>query len=100
MDQRFRWVGLAMVLVTIAVGMMAYNAGISHGLSMGAPAGGAAPAVVYYGRHWGFFPFGILIWIFVLRLLFWGPRRWHYRHGPWGAPYDSPGSFDDWHRRA
>ena len=108
MDQRFRWIGLALVLMSIAGGVIAYNAGVSHGLAMTAPAaGGGAPVVNYYGRGWGwgFFPFGIFLWLFVLRFLFggWGPRRWYYRHGPWGGPYgsyDGPGSFDDWHRRA
>jgi hypothetical protein len=110
MDQRFRWIGLALVLMSIAVGVVAYNAGVSHGLAMSVPAAGGVPAVVnYYGRSWGwgFFPFGILLWVFVLRFLFWGGcggRRWYYRHGPWGGPYDGPhegsGTFDDWHRRA
>src|SRR5438874_2261205 len=110
MDQRFRWFGLALVLMSIAGGVLAYHAGVSHGLAMSAPAAGAVPGaggvptvVNYYGRSWGwgFFPFGILLWIFVLRLLFWGGRRrWYYHHGPWGGPYDGPGSFEDWHRRA
>jgi hypothetical protein len=109
MEQRFRWLGLMMVAVSIAVGVLAYQAGVSHGLAVTAPgAGGGAPAVArYYWYPWfGFFPFGIFIWIFVLRFLFWGGprRRWYYRHGPWGGPYDGPyedpRSFDDWHRRA
>ncbi len=110
MDQRFKWMaGFVMVLVAIAVGTIAYNAGVSHGLTASAPAIGAAPgatpgpAYYYYGHGpwgwgWGFFPFGILFWILVLRLFFWGGgyrRRWHYP-----GPYDGPGSFDDWHRRA
>jgi hypothetical protein len=98
-----------MVLMSIALAVVAYNAGVSHGLTMGASGGGGAPAAaVYYGRSWGwgFFPFGILLWVFVLRFFFWGcgPRRWYYRHGPWAGPYNDPGtgpgSFDDWHRRA
>ena len=110
MDQRFRWVaGLAFVLMSIAVGTIAYNAGVSHGLAVSAPAVAAAPgaapgpAYYYYGHGpwgwgFGFFPFGIILWILVLRFVFWGGgyrRRWHYP-----GPYDGPGSFDDWHRRA
>jgi hypothetical protein len=98
-----------LVLMSIAVGVLAYNAGLSHGLAVSTPAAGGAPSVVYhYGRgwNWGFFPFGILLWVFVVRFFFWGcgPRRWYYRHGPWAGPYDGPadgpGSFDDWHKRA
>jgi hypothetical protein len=98
-----RWaplVVLALVLlVATVVGGVAYNAGVSHGLAIGAqtvnveqggraavPAPVPAPAPVYgypgyyYGWHpWGFgFGFGflapvffILFWFFVLRLLFW-----------------------------
>ena len=114
MDQRFRWMTLvAMVLIAIGVGTVAYNAGVSHGLVVSAPAApgaGAAPGspVYYYGhRPWGwgfgFFPFGILLWIFVLRLLFWGGGRrwWYHRHGPYGPFYEGDtASFDEWHRRA
>jgi hypothetical protein len=103
MEQRFRWIGLVMVLMSIALGVVAYNAGVSHGLTMGASgAGGVPAAAVYYARPWGwgFFPFGILLWIFVFRFLFWGGRRRWHRYGPYDGPYEGPGSFDDWHRRA
>jgi hypothetical protein len=111
MDHRFRWMaGLAVVLVAIAVGTVAYNAGVSHGLAISAPAVGAAPgaapgapaAAYYYARRpwgFGFFPLGILLfWFLFARLFFWGGcyrRRWYYP-----GPYDAPPSFDEWHRRA
>jgi hypothetical protein len=108
MEHRFRWMAvLAIVLVGVVVGTIAYNAGMSHGLAVSAPAvaaqGAPAPAVYYRYHPWGFgfFPLGILFfWFLVARLLFWGGgRRWH-RYGPYyPGPYDPP-SFDEWHRRA
>ena len=113
MDRRFRWVAvLALVLVSIAVGTIAYNAGVSHGLAVSAPAAGAVqgtapgapgPAYYYYARRpwgFGFFPLGLLLlfWFLFARVLLWGGgwrRRWHYP-----GPYDTPPSFDEWHRRA
>jgi hypothetical protein len=100
------------VLVAIVVGAIAYNAGVSHGLSVSVPVAGATtpgagpnvPGAAYYyyaHRPWGFgfFPLGILLfWFLFARLFFWGGcyrRRWHYP-----GPYDAPPSFDDWHRRA
>jgi|SRR4051812_13080321 hypothetical protein len=100
MEQRFRWIGLATVLITILASYVAYQAGVSHGLAIGSVGAGAAQGAVFYGRPWGwgFFPFGILIWLFVLRILFGGGcgARWRYRHGA----FDGPDSFEDWHRRA
>jgi hypothetical protein len=112
MDHRFRWMaGLAVLLVAIAVGTVAYNAGMSHGLAISAPAVGAAPgaapggpaaAYYYYARRpwgFGFFPLGILLfWFLFARLFFWG--GWYRRHGYYPGPYDAPPSFDEWHRRA
>ena len=103
MERRFKWMGVfAAVLVAIVVGTIAYNAGVSHGLAIGAPAAGAAQdAARYWYRPWGFgfFPFGfLLVWLLFARLMFWGGgcrRRWYYP-----GPYDAPPSFDDWHRRA
>jgi hypothetical protein len=98
-----------MVLVGTAIGFAAYNAGVSHGLALGAhavalepgaPAAPGAPAVVpppyaygygygHYGWHpWGF-GFGflgplffILFWFFILRMLFWRGMFWG-GGGPW-----------------
>lgn len=108
--RRRRGLGLVvlalMLLVGGTVGFIAYNAGVSHGLAMGATSvalekgGQGAQAAVpppaaypygYYGYGWhpwhpwgfGFFLgplFFIFFWVFLLRLLFW--RRWH---GGWGG---------------
>src|SRR5262245_10720586 len=111
MESRFRWVTLlALVLVAVAVGTIAYNAGVSHGLAVapavtgGAPAGpGMVPYPPYFWyRPWGFgFGFGPLFFVVVLflviRPLLWGGfyGRRHY----WRA-FDVPPHFEDWHRRA
>jgi hypothetical protein len=115
MDRRFRWAAmLTLLLVAVVVGVVSYNAGVSHGLAVSAVAnsasGGQVPPVPYgpygpYGwyRPWGFgFGFGpllfVLFWFLIFRLIFWGGyhrRRWHYR-----GPYDTPPAFEEWHRRA
>jgi hypothetical protein len=106
MDRRFAWAAmLGAALVAVGVGVLSYNAGVSHGLAIaspppGAPAGALVP---YYGwyRPWGFgfAPFlFVLFWFFALRMLFWGGfhrRRWYYR-----GLYDAPSHFEEWHRRA
>ena len=91
-------------LVAIGIAVLAYQAGVSHGLALQIPAGSAAPMIppYYWYRPWGFgfgfFPifFFIVFWIFVSRALFWGGRR-RWRRAYW---VDGPGSFEDWHRRA
>jgi hypothetical protein len=105
MGHRFRWAAvLAGVLLAVVVGIVSFNAGVSHGLAVSAPALGAAPGAVvpfYVYRPWGFgfFPFGfVLLWFLLFRLAFWGGfrrRRWYYR-----GPHDVPPSFDEWHQRA
>jgi hypothetical protein len=116
MNGRFRLVVMLIgILGSVAIGVVAYNMGVSHGLAMSAPAAAGqsgAPVAVPYGaygpygwyRPWGFgfFPFApflfIFFWFFLLRGLFWGGfrrRRWYYP-----GPYDVPPSFDEWHKRA
>jgi hypothetical protein len=106
MDRRFRLAALfAVVLVGLAVGVISYNAGVSHGIAISAPPGAGQTVVqVPYGwyRPWGFFPFGPLFFLLfgflLFRLFFWGGfhrRRWYY-----AGPYESPSTFDEWHRRA
>ena len=69
------------VLVAIGVGLLAYQAGVSHGIAVSgqlaaAPAG--AGPYGWYGPHvfFGFGPFFpflfLLFWFAVLRGLFWG----------------------------
>jgi hypothetical protein len=101
----FRWMaGLAVLVVSAAVGAIAYNAGVAHGLALSTGAAGDAArnAVAYYPyRPWGFgfFPFGVLVFWFLAARLF-------FRGGGWrgGWQYPGPGgraaTFDDWHRRA
>jgi hypothetical protein len=116
MDRRFRWAVLLAALVgAAAIGVVSYNAGMSHGLAIGATAtsassGTASGAPVYpppygpYGwyRPWGFGFFGpilfLFFWFFVVRFLFWG--GFHRRRLYYGGPYESPRAFDEWHRRA
>jgi hypothetical protein len=124
-DQRLRRRNGAFVLVAILaaglVGLLAYNAGVAHGVAMSAVAGAAGAAVEeggrtaaayhhpygYYGWHpWGFgfgfplFPlFALFFFVFACRVLFWGgPGRRHWHHHRDGC--DLPPRFDDWHRRA
>ncbi len=106
MDRRFNWgVVVGAALIAAAVGVMSYNAGVSHGLALNvAVAGERTIAVVPYVWHgpWGFGFFGpfafIFFWFLALRLFWWGGghrRRWYYQ----GA-YDVPPPFEEWHRRA
>jgi hypothetical protein len=111
MESRFRWFALvAVVLIAVAVGMISYNAGVSHGLAMApaaanAAAPGAAPVYPPYMpymwyRPWGF-GFGpiflLLVLFFVIRPLLWG--GFHRRRYYWDA-HDVPPRFEEWHRRA
>lgn len=106
-ERRYRWAaGLAAVAVAVAVGLVAYNAGLSHGLA-GATSGSAAEWHGWH-RHWGFgfaFPlfFFAIFWI-ALRGAWWGCGPWG-RGGPWhyrgyAEGGGVPPAFDDWHRRA
>jgi hypothetical protein len=120
-----RWVVILLVVIMAsAVGFLAYNAGVQHGVAisgaMAVERGAAPPANPYpypypyaYGWHpwgfgFGFFPFGFLFplfffafWFFVIRALVWGGgwRRHYGRHGG-GDRRDLPPMFDEWHRRA
>ena len=94
------WVFAA--LLSVVVGIWAYNAGTAHALATAAATqGGTVPAWPYYRFHpFGFvFPFFFLFfWIFVARFFFWGGGRWRHRYGYPGAA--TPDAFDEWHRRA
>ena len=81
---------LAFTVLALAVGLVAYQMGLSQGLATTLPAAGAAP-VAYYGYpHWGF-GFGFFAFLFPLLFLFlifgamraafgshrgYGPRGW------------------------
>ena len=98
------WLAFLALVGSVMVGVLAYNAGLSHGAADAAAAGGNLPPYFYgwgwhrpFGFGWGFPIFFLFFfWIFFARFLFWGGpwrRRWHYYR-------DVPPSFDDWHRRA
>jgi len=126
-----RWAALVvlalLVTVGLTVGFAAYNAGVSHGLSIaaahapdlerGAQEGARAvvppgvPAHGYYAYGYGWHPWGfgfffgpflfILFWFVLLRVLFF--RAFWWGRGPWryrdyGYGY-GPGPWDrGWHR--
>jgi len=108
MGYRFRWAIVVVgILLAVVVGIASFNAGVSHGLAVAAPALGAAPGTVppdyYWHRPWGFgfgfFPLGfVLFWLLLFRLAFRGGfhrRGWYYR-----GLHDVPPAFDEWHHRA
>ena len=109
-----RWiVFVAALLLVVAVGGIAYNAGIAQGIeqsgkivvpSSGGAAGAGGPypypyPYPYYGWHrpWGFgflfVPLFFVFWIVVVRSLFW-------RRGWYGGGCGPRGRFDEWHRQA
>ena len=101
------------LLVASAIGVFAYNAGLSQGLAQQIAA--ASPGAYPYPHVWHPWGFGfglffpILLGFLLLRLVFWGAfghRRWHGGRGYCGTgyygagPYDVPPALDEWHRRA
>jgi len=102
---------LLVILAGTAIGVGAYNAGVSHGL---AQTGHAVQIVRVVGPGFGFFPFGFLLFplflfaiLAIARGVFWrrrlgGHGYGHGGPGPWGkggGPGGSEGRFEDWHRR-
>ena len=96
--------------VAAAIGIGAYNAGVSQGLAesgrLVAATPGTVPYVYVWPHHWGFgfgfFPiFFLVFFLFVLRGLLWGGpwrRRWG---GGWSGRHGGvPPAFEEWHRRA
>jgi hypothetical protein len=93
-------------LLTVMVGVFAYNAGVAHGLAANPPA--QEVAMGWRPGLW-FHPFGLLVplffvflWLSVLRGLWWGaPWRRRYGYG-WDGPLSGgvPPQFEEWHRRA
>ena len=101
-------IGLLAIATMAGIGYYAYNAGLAHAIAESGrtAASGAAPVVVWprWGFGFGFFPFFpifffILLWVVLLRGLFWRGRRWG---GGCGYEYGSgvPPQFEEWHRRA
>jgi hypothetical protein len=102
MNRRLAWGALLFALIAATlVGVVSYNAGVSHGLAIGpaeaaAPPAGAAPYAYY--RPWGFGGglaplFFLGFWWF---LLFWGGMYRRCGYGSGGRA----GTFDEWHRRS
>lgn len=104
MNRHFRWAAAFAVLVAALVGVVSYNAGLSHGLAIGPGAGGPAGIVVPYGwyRPWGFGLFGpfmlVVFWFLLFQFFFWG--GFHRRRCLYPGVYDGPPAFEEWHRRA
>ena len=104
-----RGIGIAVLLLVIlggiAIGVSAYNAGVTHGLAQAA-SGGQVVRVV--GPGYGFFPFGLFLFplfffgIFALARLAWGRGWGGHGHGPfsggsWG--HEGPKRIEELHRR-
>ena len=111
MNNSIRWtVIIGALLLAVAVGFGAWQAGVAHGIEQSgkivaapsAPSGPAPYPYPYYGWHrpWGFGFFFVPLfffafWFLVVRGLFW--RRGGYGcYGP-GGPR---GRFEEWHRQA
>jgi len=119
--RRKRWVAILFVaIIATVVGLVAYNAGVAHGVAISGAVAGAVerdargamypyPYPYAFGWHpWGFgfggfgffFPFLFFgLWFLAFRFLFWG-GPWRRRHWHEGGPHDLPPAFDEWHRRA
>ena len=116
-----RWAIVALALVAaVAIGTIAYQAGVSRGITLQPPPAVTAPAAPggaqvapppypyypyrYYGPRFGFFGplLGIFLFVFLLRAIFWGACGWGWRRrwGYYGYPDYGPSQFDEWHRRA
>jgi hypothetical protein len=102
------WVAIGLLLIgTVAgVGYWAYNVGLAHGLANAHAVTGGAPVVVgpRWGFGFGFFPFFpvfffILLWVILLRGLFWRGSGWGRACG-YRIGRDVPPQFEEWHRRA
>jgi hypothetical protein len=88
------WLAIvALAIFGVVIGLLAYNAGYSHGLAHS----GSAVTVV---REPGFFPFGFFaiffLGFFALRIFFWSSWR---RRAPWGRPGHIEDRFDQWHEK-
>jgi hypothetical protein len=103
-------------MAAVAIGGLAYHAGVEQGLAEGrrvseAPPAGSAAGEPYrqfppFG-FWHFAPFGfffplfpllfIFLVFFLIRGLFWG-RCGGYYYGPWRGGV--PPTFEEWHRQA
>ena len=102
--RRYGWgFGLAAVLFSVALAMLAYNAGVSEGIATSGSAAGVVRGV-RWGWGGGIFLWPLLwvfFWAFLWRGACWGRRYWY--GGPYrsyGPPPPDDDEFDRWHRRA
>ena len=96
---------ILMILLGIAVGVTAYNAGLDEGVARGlTDAGETSQVIRVVGDGWrgGGFPLGIIffpLFLFGIFALFRGP----FRGGPWRHHHEGHGPWEkgaeDWHRR-
>jgi uncharacterized membrane protein len=102
------WVAVGLLVIGTMAGVeyWAYNAGLDHGLANAHAAAGGTPVVAWprWGFGFGFFPlfpiFFILLWVFLLRGLFWRGRSWGRACGYGYRSGGVPPQFEEWHRRA
>lgn len=93
------------ILAGVAIGVGAYHAGETHGLTEA----GHASQVVRVVDRGEFFPFGLFLFplfffgvFFLVRLAFWGRRWGGPGRGHWGNegwPNGRGTRFEEWHRR-
>jgi hypothetical protein len=112
MNARGLFIAILILLIGGAIAVGAYDAGIAQGAAQVVvpAANGAAPAVAYYGRPYGwgfgFFPFGFLfpilglfLFFALMRALIGGGRGYGHR-GWYSDEHSVPSRFEDWHKRA
>jgi hypothetical protein len=102
--------GLSAVALLALTGVYLYDLGVARGLAEGARLGGVAgvDAPIGWRRPWGFgfgffpfFPFLFaLLWLAVVRGLFWRGRPWYGRGRYWRGDDGVPPAVEEWHRRA
>lgn len=96
------WVVVLMVLIGVAVGVVAYNAGVDKGLAQNLDQAGQNVDVVRVigDRPGGFLPFGFLLFPLTFLAFFALARMLFWRRG-WGGPPWARGGhrgLDEWHR--
>ena len=105
---------LAAIAIAGAIGTMAYQAGVAHGVAMAGklpPEAGWPYAYGYVRPFWHHGPFGffgivfpllfLLLLLGLLRRALWGPwwgAGCGYPGGRWSG--SAPPMFEEWHRRA